>query len=58
MKALVDLNNWIMSDEVYKYMNRDNNMWFCGTCLPQVRDFVKKVYYQSGKETTPILQWL
>ena len=31
-----------MSDEVYKYMNRDDNMWFCGTCLPQLRDFVKK----------------
>ena len=25
-----------MSDEVYKYMNRDDNMWFCGTCLPQL----------------------
>ena len=31
-----------MSDEVYKYMNRDDNMWFCGTCLPQLRDYVKK----------------
>ena len=29
-----------MSDEVYKY--RDYNMWFCGTCLPQLRDIVKK----------------
>ena len=31
-----------ISDEVYKYMNRDDNMWFCGTCLAQLRDFVKK----------------
>ena len=31
-----------MSDEVYKYMSREENMWLCGTCLPRVRNVVNK----------------
>ena len=51
-----------MSDEVYTYMNRDDNMWFCGTCLPQLRDFVKKglvsEWERDATETTAAVREL